>query len=106
MKLLFSFLLAATMGLGMTSSNPISKDGTYKGKRLCGEVRIVNSLADFDVRIVRSLANLNVRFVESNPREIGEWRIVNSGNADFTIRIVESNPDFTIRIVDAFPGVQ
>lgn len=40
MKLLFSFLLAAMMGLGMTSSNPISKDGTYKGKKLCGSVRI------------------------------------------------------------------
>ncbi|MBQ7684950.1 MAG: hypothetical protein IJT48_10720 [Bacteroidaceae bacterium] len=105
MKLLFSFLLAAMMGLGMTSSNPISKDGTYKGKRLWGKVEVVRSNADFTVEVVRSNANLNVEVVRSNASRPGEWEFVKS-NADFTVEFVRSNADFTIEYVKSFPGVQ
>ena len=105
MKLLFSFLLAAMMGLGMTSSNPISKDGTYKGKRLWGKVQFVTSFPDFKVQVVDAFADLNVQIVEAFPDKPGKWQVVTS-HPDFKVQVVDAFGDFKIKYVDAFPGVQ
>lgn len=79
-------------------------DGSsYKGKMLCGRVKIVTSFADFDVKIDNSFPDLKVKAVTHDSKNCGEWRFVESF-PDFTIRIVESFPDFTIRYVESFPG--
>ena len=106
MKTLLSILFSAFMALGMgSSSNPISKDGTYKGKKLAGCVRIVEHNANFKVKVVEYNPNLRVKIVDSFADNPGEWRLVKH-NADFTIQFVEHNADFTIQYVESFPGVQ
>lgn len=101
-----SLLLLAPMAAAlcsMRSGECITKDGMFRGKRLCGKVRIVSGSADFKVRVVDSFEDLSVKPVSSFADDPGEWQIV-SGQADFTVRIVESFPDFTIRFVSSFPG--
>ena len=106
MKTLLSILFSAFMALGMgSSSNPISKDGTYKGKKLCGRVEVVRGNADFKVAVVRGNADLKVEVVRAFADEPGKWEFVH-GNADFTIEYVKGNADFTIQFVKSFPGVQ
>ena len=101
-----SFLYAAEPDSVFVSSNPINRDScTCKGIPLHGNVKIVDSFADFDVRIVNSFPDLDVKVVESFPDDCGEWKFVESF-PDFTIRIVDSFSDFDIRFVDSFPGVR
>ena len=101
-----SFLYAAEPDNVLVSSNPINRDScTCKGIPLHGNVKIVDSFADFDVRIVNSFPDLDVKVVESFPDDCGEWKFVESF-PDFTIRIVDSFSDFDIRFVDSFPGVR
>lgn len=86
------------------NSNGERLDGcSYKGKMLCGRVKIVTSFADFDIKIDNSFPDLRVKAVNYDSKTCGEWRFVESF-PDFTVRIVESFPDFTIRYVESFPG--
>ena len=82
----------------------ITKDGYFRGKRLCGRVKVVERGADFDVRIVKGIADFNVKVVTAFADEPGEWRFGENG-ADFTVRFVERGGDLKIRVVTAFPGV-
>lgn len=88
----------------MASGDCITKDGYFRGKRLCGKVKVVKGLADFKVRVVGSLADLNVKVVTGLADDPGEWEFVES-LPDFTVEFVESLPDFTIEYVESFPGV-
>jgi hypothetical protein len=87
-----------------SASGKITKDGYYKGKKLCGKVQVVDSFPDFKVQVVTSFPDLKVEKVDSFPDEIGKWEFVDSF-PDFTIQFVDSFPDFTIQFVDSFPGV-
>jgi hypothetical protein len=80
------------------------EDCTCNGVPLYGNVKIVESFADFDVKVVTSFEDLDVKVVESFPDECGKWKFVTSF-PDFTVRFVESFPDFTIKYVTSFPGV-
>ena len=102
-----SFLYAAEPdSVFVSSSNPIDKETcTYKGKRLYGNVRIVECNADFDVRLVQYGADLEVKVEEYSTNRCGEWHFVNAGE-DFTVRFVDNGADFNIRIVEYNPGVQ
>ena len=82
----------------------ITEDGYFRGKKLCGDVKVVDSVPDFRVKVVDSLPDLRVKKVDSSPYRIGEWRFVDSA-PDFTIQYVDSTPDFTIQFVDSTPGV-
>jgi hypothetical protein len=89
-----------------SSSTPIDRGTcTCKGIPLHGNVKIVESAADFDVRVVTSLSDIDVKVVESLPNNCGEWRFVES-LPDFTVRFVESGADFDIRFVESLPGVR
>lgn len=103
-RILFILIAISALCCSMRSDDCITKDGYFRGKRLCGRVKIVDSLADFDVKVVTSFPDLNVKVVSSFADEPGEWQIVDNC-PDFTIRIVSSFPDFTIKYVDSFPGV-
>ena len=115
-RLIFSFLIVLFGSLLYAAepdsvfvnsgSNPIDRETcTCKGIPLHGNVKIVESSADFDVRVVTSLSNLDVKLVESLPNNCGEWRFVES-LPDFTVRFVESGADFDIRFVESLPGVK
>lgn len=103
--LILSFCLVLLSAFTFSATNPIDKkECTYNGIPLWGDVKIVESFADFEVRIDNSFTDLSVCLINTTPRECGEWRIVNSFE-DFSISIVSSFEDFSISIVNAFPGV-
>lgn len=106
MKNLFTLVLALII-FSVTSSalaTPISVDGYFKGIKLCGKVRVVNSFPDIKVQVVDSFPDLRVKRVSSFPDKLGEWQFV-SGGEDFTIQFVDSFPDIKIKFVEAFPGL-
>ena len=106
MKNLLAFALALIICAATTSAfaSPISVDGCFKGIKLCGKVRIVNSFPDIKVQVVDSFPDLKVQKVSAFPDRLGEWQFVNSGE-DFTIQFVDSFPDIKIKFVDSFPGL-
>ena len=82
----------------------ITKAGYFKGKKLCGKAKVVDSVPDFRVQVVNSLPDLKVQKVENLPIYIGQWQFVDS-LPDFKIQLVDCLPDFKIQFVDSFPGV-
>ncbi len=106
MKNLLSVVLALIICAAANAAfaSPISVDGYFKGIKLCGKVRVVNSFADIKVQVVDAFPDLKVMKVSAFPDKIGEWQFVNSGE-DFTIQFVDAFPDIKIKFVDAFPGL-
>jgi len=106
-SLLFPLMMAVTpVDSTLINQDPIfdKENCTCNGIPLYGDVKVVNSNADFKVQIVNSNADLMVEKVNSNALKCGEWIFVNS-NPDFTIEFVNSNPDFTILYVNTQPGI-
>ena len=86
------------------TAGKIGSSCTFKGKKMWGKVKIVNSFPDFKVKVVSSFPDLKVKKVTSFPDKCGKWKFVNSF-PDFKIQIVNSFPDFKIKYVSSFPGV-
>jgi hypothetical protein len=120
---LFSFLvLLLTLGMSViamqslstsdvksriTNCKPtdnIGSDCTYKGLKMYGKVKFVESFPDIKVQIVNSFPDLKVQTVNSFPDACGKWQIVESF-PDIKVQIVNSFPDIKIQYVDAFPGL-
>ncbi len=105
-------LLGATHGGAPASATPanddatplgaVSKDCTFKGKKMYGKVQIVKSFPDFKVQRVTSFPDLKVQKVTSFPDKCGKWQFVESF-PDFKVQFVDSFPDFKIQYVDSFP---
>ena len=100
---LVSFNLTAAPHLE-PSSKKVSKDCTFKGKKLYGKVQVVKSFPDFKVKQVTSFPDLKVKKVTSFPNKCGKWKFVDSF-PDFKIQWVKSFEDFSIKYVTTFPGV-
>ncbi len=85
----------------------VESDCTYKGIKLYGRVRVVDTFnrADLKVRFVKSYADIRVRLVDSFANSCGRWRYVDSFE-DFTIIIVDSFEDVRVKIVNSFEGVE
>ena len=101
-------LLASIPLFAASPRNPVA-DGTCKGIKLCGYVRVVkDQSADFTVRVVKGIADLDVEVVKGIASKCGEWEFVTkAGREDFTIRYTtKGDEDFTIRFVKSFPGVR
>lgn len=81
----------------------VGSDCTYKGKKLYGRIKIVESFPDVKVKIVSSFADLKVKQVQSFPDRCGLWHVVDSF-PDLKVQFVDSFPDVTIKYVDSFPG--
>ncbi|MBP0019853.1 MAG: hypothetical protein J7647_20155 [Cyanobacteria bacterium SBLK] len=77
---------------------------TYRGKKLAGKVKVVESFPDLKVKPVISFPDLKVKPVTSFPDDCGEWQFVEHF-PDFKIKFVESFPDIEIKFVESFPGV-
>lgn len=86
------------------AASAINKDGYFKGIKLCGKVKVVDSFPDIKVQVVNSFPDLKVKVVNAFPDDIGEWEFVDYGE-DFKIQYVTSFPDIKIQFVEAFPGV-
>ena len=104
-KILLLFLPVGLLCCSMRSDDCITKDGYFRGKRLFGRVKVVESFPDFKVKVVSSFPDLKVKIVNSFPDDPGEWQFVES-SPDIKIQFVESFPDFTIKFVESFPGVE
>jgi hypothetical protein len=88
-----------TMGTG-----GISDDCSFRGKKLAGKVKVVDSFPDVRVKAVSSFPDLKVKKVTSFADACGEWQFVD-GFADLKIQYVDSFPDIEIAWVDSFPGM-
>ena len=97
-------LLPALVVSTAAAASKINSDGYYKGIRLAGKVKVVDSFPDIKVQIVNSFPDLKVQIVESFPDKIGQWQFVESF-PDFTIQFVNSFPDIKIQYVNSFPGM-
>lgn len=82
----------------------VDGDCSYKGIKLYGKVKIVDSFPQVKVRAVSSFADLKVKTVTSFADRCGEWQVVDSF-PDFTVQYVDSFPDIEIAFVDSFPGL-
>ena len=91
-------------GGGTSGTGKISKDGYFKGIKLCGKVQVVEHFPDFKVQIVDHFPDLKVQKVSHFPDEIGKWEFVEHF-PDFKIEYVDHFPDFKIQFVDHFPGL-
>lgn len=89
--------------MAASASNPVSRDGYYKGIKLAGKVKIVRNFGDIKIKVVNSFPDIRVKLVDAFPRDIGEWEIVDYGE-DFTVEIVNSFPDVRVEFVDSFPA--
>ena len=102
---LFTILFVLTMSASAMAATVINKDGYYKGIKLCGKVKIVDSFPDIKVKAVDAFPDLKVQVVSAFPNEIGKWQFVEYGE-DFKVQFVDSFPDIKIKFVNAFPGVE
>ncbi len=112
------FLLTAVVvftAVGMTTSysahhqdveaRKVGSNCRYKGIKLWGKVKVVNSFPDIKVQVVNSFPDLKVKKVSSFPSSCGKWKFVNSF-PDFKVKFVRSFPDIKIKYVRSFPGVR
>lgn len=90
----FTLLLLFAFTAQAMAATIVNKDGYYKGIKLCGKVKVVESFPDIKVKVV-----------EAFPDHIGEWKFVEYGE-DFKIQFVDAFEDIKIKFVTAFPGVE
>ena len=97
--------LALLLGIGSAlAADKVSKDCTFKGKKLWGKVQFVESGADLKVEVVNSFPDLKVLKVTSFPDACGKWQTVTSF-PELKVQLVKSFPDLKIQYVTSFPGV-
>jgi hypothetical protein len=82
----------------------IGADCSFRGKKLAGKVKVVDSFPDIRVKAVSSFPDLKVKKVSSFADACGEWQFVESF-PDLKIQYVDSFPDIEIAWVDSFPGM-
>ena len=101
--LLLVFLWLLCAAAPVPAGTRISDDGTCRGIRLWGRVKVVQAFPDLKVQVVGSFPDLRVQMVESFPNSLGKWQFVEY-LPDFTIQFVNSFPDLKIQFVNSFPG--
>jgi len=82
----------------------LTGDCSFKGIKLQGKVKFVNSFPDIKIQYVTSFPDIKVKFVTSFPDACGKWQVVESF-PDFTVQIVTSFPDLKVQQVESFPGM-
>ena len=102
--ILIAFVFGALAGYSSLAGK-INKNGcTYKGKKLYGKVKAVNSFSDIKVQVVNAFPDLKVKKVNSFASRCGEWKFVSSF-PDLKVQFVNSFPDIKIKYVNSFPGL-
>ncbi len=103
-RICFLLCLMLAFAVSTAAATKINSDGYYKGIRLAGKVKVVDSFPDIKVQIVDSFPDLKVQVVDSFPDKICQWQFVDSF-PDFTVQFVTSFPDIKIKYVNSFPGL-
>jgi hypothetical protein len=103
LSLFLLFFLSINGNPTITGANPISSDCTFKGIKLYGEFRVVDSFPDIRVQVVNNSPDLRVKKINITPNRCGEWKIVNYFSAK-SIQFVDSFPDIRIEYSE-FPGI-
>jgi hypothetical protein len=103
-KKIFFINLLALLSFGCKSQDINPYNCTFKGKKLYGKVKIVNSNADFKVRVVDYSEDISIKKTVNNPSSCGEWKFVESSE-DFKIQIVKDGEDFKIRYITGSPQI-
>ncbi|MBR1696693.1 MAG: hypothetical protein IJ712_00490 [Anaerovibrio sp.] len=101
----FTLLLLFAFTAQAMAATIVNKDGYYKGIKLCGKVKVVESFPDIKVKVVEAFPDIKVKVVDAFPDHIGEWKFVEYGE-DFKIQFVDAFEDIKIKFVTAFPGVE
>ncbi|WP_199321346.1 hypothetical protein [Microcoleus sp. FACHB-831] len=78
---------------------------TYKGKKLYGQVQIVDKFPDIKVKVVSAFPDLKVKQVTNFAQQCGQWQMVQNF-PNLKVQIVDTFPDIQIQYVDSFPGVR
>ena len=97
-------LIFATIFSYVLSAYEVSPNCTYKGIKLYGKVKVVESFPDIEIKIVNSFPDLKVMEVNSFADSCGKWEFVDSFE-DFSVKFVDSFPEIEIKFVDSFPGL-
>ena len=77
----------------------------YKGIKLYGKVKFVDSFEDIRIKYVDSFEDINVQFVSSFPNSCGQWQKVDNFE-DIRVKVVDSFEDLDVRIVNSFLGIK
>jgi hypothetical protein len=83
--------------------NLIDSNCKYKGFKMYGKIKVVESFPDVKVQVVESFPDLKVKIVTSFPDHCGEWQYVESF-PETKIQFVTSFPDIKVQFVESFPG--
>lgn len=78
---------------------------TFNGKKLYGNIKVVDSFPDVRVQIVNIFSDLDVQVVSILPNRCGQWRFVDSF-PDTRVKFVNLFGDVKVRYVDYFPGMK
>ena len=93
--------LAAPAPVSMGTGN--IQDCSFRGIKLAGKVKVVDSFPDIRIKAVSRFPDLKVQKVKSFADDCGEWQMVDSF-PDFKVQFVDSFPDIEVAWVDSFPG--
>ena len=83
---------------------PEDVEGSFKGIKLAGRVRVVDYSGDITVKVVEANPDLRVKVVHAYSDKIGEWQFVDH-DEDFTVKFVQKSPELRIKLVDGAPGI-
>lgn len=100
LKLILIFLILSLSGFAQQKPD---ENCEIDGFNMAAEVRIVESLADFNVYVSEYTGSwsFEVKITDGYPTSCCEWRVIEY-NADFSIRLVEyeSSADIVITLED------
>lgn len=104
MNRFFIFSFIVFLATSSFAGSPVLPDCTYKGIRLYGKIKFVDSFPDITVKFVDSFPDLRVQMVSSFPDSCGKWQVVDSF-PDIKVKVVDSFPDIKVKTVESFPGL-
>ena len=82
----------------------VSADCTLKGKKLYGNIQIVDIGEDVTIENATTGEDLKIEVVKTGAFRCGQWLFVNTG-ADLKVKFVHTNADIHIQFVTTGPGL-
>lgn len=103
-KIIIIILLVLFINPLLTRTGKVSSDCTFKGKKLFGNVQIVDIGEDVTIQNVNTNEDLKIEVVKTGAFRCGQWLFVNTG-ADLKVKFVHTNADIHIQFVNTAPGL-
>lgn len=107
MKHTFQFivlLIISALCISATKHEVQDDDCKFKGKKLYGKIRFVESAgnADVKIKIVNNFPDIKVKLVENYANDCGKWEVVEYGE-DLKVYVAENFADIKVKFVTNFP---